>query len=117
MGLGGAWLLNAYSYDIELRRTNEHSYADALSRLPLPVQPPSSTEATFVIGQFQALPVTVDCLVKSTRQDPVLSQVLQNVENGWRAKTPKEYKPFYSKKQELLIKGQPFLPQYDPCCD
>ena len=48
-----AWLLSAYSYDIEFRRTNEHSNADGLSRLPLPVQPPSSTEATFVIGQIQ----------------------------------------------------------------
>ena len=74
-----AWLLSAYSYDIEFRRTNEHSNTDGLSRLPLPVQPPSSTEATFVIGQIQALPVTVDCLVKATRKDPILSRVMQYV--------------------------------------
>ena len=85
-----AGLLSAYSYDIEFRRTNEHSNADGLSHLSLPVQPPSSTEATFVIGQIQALPVTVDCLVKATRQDPVLSRVLQYVKSSWPAKTSKE---------------------------
>ena len=104
-----SWLLSAYSYGIEFRRTNEHSNADGLSHLPLPVQPHSSTEATFVIGQIQALPVTVDCLVKATRQDPILSQVLQYVKNGWPAKTPEEYKPFYNKQQELSIEGHCLL--------
>lgn len=35
--------------------------------------PVATTEATLLIGQIQALPVTVDCLVKATRQDPILS--------------------------------------------
>ena len=35
-------------------RTNEHNNADGSSHVPLPVQPPSSTEATFVIGQIRA---------------------------------------------------------------
>ena len=79
-----AWLLSAYSYDIEFRRTSEHSNANGLSRLPLSIQPPSTTEAiaTFVIGQIQALPVTVDCLVKATRQDPILSRVLHYLKHA-----------------------------------
>lgn len=39
---GWAWLLSAYSYDIEFRKTSEHSNAEGLSCLPLLVQPPSS---------------------------------------------------------------------------
>ena len=73
------------------------------------MQSPSSTEATFVIGQIQALPVTVDCPIKATRQDPGLSQVLQYVKSGWPAKTSEEYKPFYSKQQELSIEGHCLL--------
>ena len=62
-----------------------------------------------MIGQIQALPVMVDCLVKATRQDPILSRVLQYVQNGWPAKTPEEYKPFHNRHQELSIEGHCLL--------
>ena len=104
-----ALLLSAYSYDIQFKRTYEHSNADGLSRLPLPVQPANLTEASFTIGQIQALPVTAACLVKATRQDPILSQVMQYMQQGWPTQTPAEYKPYRNRCQELSIEGHCLL--------
>ena len=104
-----ALLLSAYSYDIQFKRTYEHSNADGLSRLPLPVQPANLTEASFTIGQIQALPVTAACLVKATRQDPILSQVMRYMQQGWPTQTPDEYKPYHNRCQELSIEGHCLL--------
>ena len=54
-----------YSYDIEFRPTGEHSNADALSCLPLPVTPPDDANAdpnVFNISQIESLPVTLSKL-------------------------------------------------------
>ena len=110
-GDASAWalLLSAYSYDIQFKRTYEHSNADGLSRFPLPVQPANLTEASFTIGQIQALPVTAACLVKATRQDPILSQVMRYMQQGWPTQTPAEYKPYRNRCQELSIEGHCLL--------
>ena len=63
-----AWILSAYTYDIEFRPTGEHSNADGLSRLPLPVVPPddpNSDPKVFNISQMEALPITVRKLMTS----------------------------------------------------
>ena len=97
--------LTAYSYNIEFRRTQEHSNADGLSRLPLPIQPPANPEFTYTIGQIQALPVTSESLVRASRQDPTIAKVIHYVQKGWPTNTADDFKPYRNRYQELTIEG------------
>ena len=102
-----ALLLTAYSYNIEFRRTQEHSNADGLSRLPLSIQPPANPEFTYMytIGQIQALPVTSESLVRASRQDPAIAKVIHYVQKGWPTNTVDDFKPYRNRYQELTIEG------------
>ena len=77
-----ALLLSAYNYSIEFRSTAAHANADGLSRLPLGTRHPASTDSIFTIGQIQALPVAAEKVATATRQDLVLSRVLNFVREG-----------------------------------
>ena len=89
-----ALLLSAYNYSIEFRPTAAHANADGLSRLPLGIRHPASTDSIFTIGQIQALPVTAEQIATATRQDVVLSRVLNFVKEGWPEEVSKELEPF-----------------------
>ena len=111
-----ALLLSAFSYDIEFKPTRQHGNADGLSRLPLGHRQAAAlechsmtAEGAFVIGQMQALPVTVERLQTATRQDPVLSKVLLYAREGWPTETPEEYKTFLNRKHELSTEGDCLL--------
>ena len=57
-----AWILSAYTYQIEFHPTGDHGNTDGLSRLPLRIAPPddpNSDPRVFNISQMEALPVTV----------------------------------------------------------
>ena len=75
--------LSAYTYEIEFRRTQDHSNADCLSRLPMHcVSTVGHTPepALFNVSQIESLPVTSTQL---TRTDKVLSAVYKHVTKGW----------------------------------
>ena len=81
-----ALILSAYQYSIEFRKTEAHANANGLSHLPVTDQPweERDVQATcFYVGQIQALPVTAEQLGTATRQDPVLSKVVQYTQAGW----------------------------------
>ena len=104
-----ALLLASHSYDIQYKRTQDHSNADSLSRLPLQSQP-SAMDGTFTVGQIQALPTTVDHIVKETQYDTVLRKVYQYVVQGWpEEETPDELQPFRRRKNELSTEGSCLL--------
>ena len=70
------------------RLTEEHANADCLSCLPLNLSsgPEQSVEATcFSLGQVHALPVTAAKLSECSRQDPLVSLVMQFTHRGWSA--------------------------------
>ena len=99
-----ALLLSAYSYDIQFRRTEDHSNADALSRLPLSVNNVSTTTYltdTFMIGQLQALPVSAEQVATVTRRDTVLSKVYNYVQKGWPQTVKDDEKPYWRRAKEL----------------
>ena len=111
-----ALLLSAYSYTIEFKPTRQHANADGLSRLPLgnrqaaSIEGPSVTAGSaFVIGQMQALPVTVERLQTATRQDPLLSKLLMYVREGWPTEVPEECRPYLNRKHELSAEGECLL--------
>ena len=75
-------LLSAYEYKMIFRGTQLHGNADALSRLPLPsttTDLPILPELVLLLEHLAESPVDIK---KFTRHDPVLSQVMQFVQQG-----------------------------------
>ena len=102
-----AIILSAYQYNIEFKRTQLHGNADALSRLPLPVDAPPETYGVdvFNIAQVDSLPVTAAQLGQATCRDPVLSKVLHFTKSGWPQNVSENLKPYWNKRHELTVEG------------
>ena len=78
-----ALLLSGHSYDIRYRKSDSHCNADGLSRLPLPVmKPESSTVDIFYFTEVEKAPVSAAQVKKGTRNDPVLSAVMDLIVKG-----------------------------------
>ena len=102
-----ALILSAYDYDISFKPMQEHANIDGLSRLPLPsAQSSNSSEYIFNVCQIEGLPVTYINLKTATRQDPILSQVLNYTKNGWPDQVPDYLKPFCIIPTELTLEGE-----------
>ena len=97
--------LGMYEYTISFKPTSAHGNADALSRLPLPVQPaqtPEPLETVLLMEQLASSPVTAQHIRAWTGRDPLLSHVLQFVQNGWPEIVDADsLKPFWRKSLEL----------------
>ena len=79
------WALTpvAFDYSIDYKLGPEHVNADALSRLPLPVNPPTTplpAETFFAMELPNSTPVNVNEIGTKTRCDPILSQVIKYVQ-------------------------------------
>ena len=97
--------LMAYSFDIVHRQGKKHQNADALSRLPLPTtEETEETEAEVHCLTLRRLPVKSTDIAKATREDPILSFVLDYVQHGnWpeHNKVSKELKPYYNLRNSI----------------
>ena len=81
-----ALMLSAYNYVLEYKPGSQHANADALSRLPLPIQPtqvPLPGDTVCLLENLQAVPLTLAEMKKGVYSDRLLSRVLDNVERGW----------------------------------
>ena len=87
-----ALFLSPFEYDIEYRKTKDHANADALSRLPsggdVKFDKEESEQDVDIVCTIKLLSrqVTVSdsqTLRKETAKDPVLSQVVRFVGEGW----------------------------------
>ena len=75
-------MLEAYSYEIECKPTQQHVNADSLSRLPLKVTDnPMDEVNVFNIAQVEALPITAEQFTTSTKT--LLSQVYYFIQSGY----------------------------------
>ena len=75
-----ALYLSMFEYTLKFCRTAAHSNADALSCLPLPVEPAivqTLPELVLFTEHLENSPVTAEQIRARTRHDPVLSQVVQ----------------------------------------
>ena len=103
-----ALYLSIFEYTLKFRRTSAHCNADALSRLPLPVEPAivqTPPELVLLTEHLDNSPVTADQICARTRRDPVLSQVVQFLQQGWptvQGDTP-QLAPFFAKQTELSL--------------
>jgi len=80
--------------------------ADALSRLSLPVtenEEPATPELVLLLDHLVDSPITVSDISKWTRRDPILSQVLQFVLQGWPNKCDSSMTAYSSRKTELSV--------------
>ena len=85
-----ALALSSYHYHIMYmyKPGKEHSIADLFSRLPLPETPaevPVPTEMILLIESAQNAPWSFTQVKHRTTQDPIMSQVLKFVMQGWLA--------------------------------
>ena len=85
---------------IQYTNTTQHAIVDGLSRLPLKTG--NFKESS--VRQLEALPITIPILSKATRQDPILSRVIEFVNKGWPKKQAREsMRPFWNKHNELVV--------------
>ncbi len=105
--------LSMFEYTLKFRRTTAHGNADALSRLPLPFEPPTDQippELVLLADHLADSPVTADHIRTWTRNDPDLALVVQFLRQGWPSSLGEDHSqlaPFFSKRTELSL--------YDGC--
>ena len=90
--------LSMFEYTLKCRRTTAHANADALSRLPLPVEPAVAVtppELALLTEHLSNSPISADQIRTQTRKDPVLGPTQQYLEQGWPATMDKD-SPLYS---------------------
>lgn len=100
--------LSAYTYEIEFRRTQDHSNADCLSRLPMnciSTVGHASEPALFNVRQIESLPVTATQLAQATRTDKTLSAVYKCITKGWPSDVDGSLSNFVAKKEELTVES------------
>lgn len=92
-------------YTIEYRNTHSHSNADGLSRLPMEEKTDSRRDVAskFNLVQMATVPLTHIQLRTATRNDRVLSKVLEFTRKGWPSKVPEELKPYARRSEELTV--------------
>lgn len=105
--------LSNFNYTFRYIKGSENTKADALSRLPLPVDTHlekipnainTEAECDYINFVESAAVVNLHQVRSETRKDPVLGTVFNYIRYGFPDKTENDLiKPFLSKKQELSI--------------
>ncbi|XP_043242375.1 uncharacterized protein K02A2.6-like [Amphibalanus amphitrite] len=101
--------LAAFTYDVELRPSEDMHLADSLSRMAVPggeVEPADAEDDTsggsYLLFMDGVAPVlTAKQLAAATRRDRVLSRVLTYVHSGWPGQVEQELAPFRQRRDEL----------------
>ena len=98
--------LGGFLYSIEFRGTEQHANCDGLSRLPRPQAPADKPDEVemFHTTLVETLPVTEQELRMQTRRDPILSRVLEFVQQGWQgAEVHSELIPYAHRGSEFTV--------------
>ena len=102
-----ALTLTAYEYDFCYKSSPNHANADALSHLPLPDIPkriPLPPELILLMEYISSSPITADQIKVWTKSDPILSVVLQYLNQGWPDTCPSDaLKPYWTRQLELSL--------------
>ena len=96
--------LSMYEYTLIFRGTKAHANADALTRLPLSVEPATIEtlpELVLLTEHLNDSPVTAKGVHSWTRKDPKLARVQQFLMHGWPSHSDSELDLFTSKRLEL----------------
>ena len=96
--------LSNYEYHLVFRNTSAHGNADALSRLPLPVEPVETQvepELVLLAEHLSESPVTADDIRCWTQRDKTLARVLQYTQQGWPNNGDPALEPYSARRLEL----------------
>ena len=109
-----ALTLLAYEYELLYRTGNENGNADGLSRLPVldvPGSTPVPGDIVYLLETINTSPVDATKIKLWTTRDPVLSQVLQFVLQGWPQDVEEEegLKPYFIRRDELCTCWTPLM--------
>ncbi|XP_054272632.1 uncharacterized protein K02A2.6-like [Macrosteles quadrilineatus] len=111
-----ALILSTYNFEVRYRKGSEVSHADALSRLPLPMDESLELEANCVAHVEECLevfncqlvsenPLTSVDVARFTGRDPLLSRVRDFLWHGWRDVKDPKLTPYLKRKDELSIEA------------
>lgn len=101
-----ALLLSGHSYDIKYCKSDSHGNADGLSRLPLPVTKPESDSVDiFYFKEVEKAPVSAVQVQRETRNDPLLSSVMDMIVKGLPASSDESLRPFLGRRSELSVQS------------
>ena len=100
--------LSNFEYTLKFRSTSAHANADALSRLPLAVEPTTEDtppELVLLAEHLDESPVTAAQIRAWTRRDPQLALVVQFLQQGWpnSCNEHPDLAPFFSRRTELSL--------------
>jgi hypothetical protein len=101
-----ALTLSAYDYTILYKPGDEHANADSLSRLPIGENirnPPQPAEIIVLMETLQSTPITPKNIRQWTDTDPLLSQVREQLLQGWEDCDREEMTPFNRKRHEMSV--------------
>ena len=105
-----ALILSAYEYDIHYK-PGKDNLADALSRLPLSSEGPTSTEyipeLVHLMEVMSTAVITTTDIKQWTSRDPVLSRVYRYILNGWPENSDEfqdiTLRDYYRRRNELSV--------------
>ena len=100
--------LSNFEYTLKFRSTSAHANADALSRLPLAVEPTTEDtppELVLLAEHLDESTVTAAQIRAWTRRDPQLALVVQFLQQGWpnSCNEHPDLAPFFSRRTELSL--------------
>ncbi|XP_064462293.1 uncharacterized protein K02A2.6-like [Ornithodoros turicata] len=102
--------LGAYSYELRYRKGEDMDNADALSRLPLEVEPGATAEPNppevFLIEEVPQAAIHARNVAAATDRDQqVLLRVQQWTRDGWLKSSPqaRDLKPYWTRRFEISI--------------
>lgn len=98
-----AIFLALYDYHIEYRRGSRLGNADALSRLPLPIE--NDIESGNIHTFSEKSPVNLKQVAEQTQTDGLLSVVYQHLLQGWKSPVSLKAKPYHQKRLMLSSKS------------
>ena len=96
-------VLSTYDYDLVYHRSEEHSNADPLSRLPYQDSSIAMEGKVYTLGAVREdFPIMAMDIAQATLKDPLLCKVHQYTMNGWpETCDDMELKPFHNRRYEL----------------
>ena len=98
-----ALVLSAYDYDLTYRKSEEHSNADGLSKLPCQESRVAMEGEVYTVGAVREnFPIMAVDIAEATIKIPLLCKVYQYTLNGWPDRCDDmEMKPFHNRRYEL----------------
>lgn len=103
-----ALILAAFDFSIQYIPSKKNIFADALSRLPVSDTVQQCSE-DILIKWVENMPVDSSEVARETRRDPILSQVLTSIQQGWNDNVNDDLKAYHEKRFQLSVRNDCIL--------